>query len=188
MRAWDGGASIFTAFLYSLSAPLLASPKNFRAKPKQAGKKEGGLGEGIFARLLTAPKARLGWERFRLSALAEGQNRKIFFSLIEKKFGGARLKECRENFSVLLSGSAGGNAGRDSVQIRLRIFLEKSSDFVQDTEPYCMLLFCPVESLLFFGVCQYFPRIFERNKNLSLPQNAVRCCKATEPSSSRGAG
>jgi len=47
MRAWDGGASIFTAFLYSLSAPLLASPKNFRAKPKQAGKKEGGLGEGI---------------------------------------------------------------------------------------------------------------------------------------------
>ncbi|MFH1030145.1 MAG: hypothetical protein V1770_02705, partial [bacterium] len=31
----------------------------------QAGKKEGGLGEGIFARLLTAPKARLGWERLR---------------------------------------------------------------------------------------------------------------------------
>jgi len=38
----------------------LALPKNLRARPKQAGKKEGGLGEGIFARLLTAPKARHG--------------------------------------------------------------------------------------------------------------------------------
>jgi hypothetical protein len=28
--------------------------KNFRAKPKQAGKKERGLGEGIFARLLSS--------------------------------------------------------------------------------------------------------------------------------------
>ncbi|MBU1956370.1 hypothetical protein KKF09_01750, partial [Patescibacteria group bacterium] len=36
--------------------------------------------------------------------LARGrQNRKIFFSLIEKNFGGARLKKCRENFSVLLA-------------------------------------------------------------------------------------
>ena len=82
---------------------MIAPQKNFRAKPKQAGKKEGGLGEGIFARLLTAPKARLGWERFRLSALAERQNRKIFFSLIEKNFGGVRLKKCRENVSVLLA-------------------------------------------------------------------------------------
>jgi len=47
----------------------VAPQKNFRAKPKQAGKKEGGLGEGIFASLLSAPKARLGWERFRNSAL-----------------------------------------------------------------------------------------------------------------------
>lgn len=57
----------------------LAPQKNFRAKPKQAGEKEGGLGEGIFARLLSLPAARLGW---------------------------------------------------GSTQIRLRIFLEKSSDFV----------------------------------------------------------
>ncbi|MFH1938057.1 MAG: hypothetical protein ABIJ60_00785, partial [Patescibacteria group bacterium] len=36
--------------------------------------------------------------------LARGkQNRKIFFSLIEKNFGGRRLKKCRENFSVLLA-------------------------------------------------------------------------------------
>ena len=32
---------------------------------QQAGKKEGGLGEGIFARLLSAPKARQGWEAAR---------------------------------------------------------------------------------------------------------------------------
>jgi len=49
MRAREGGASIFTAFLYSLSVPPPASPKKLRTKPKQAGKKEGGLGEGIFA-------------------------------------------------------------------------------------------------------------------------------------------
>jgi len=42
MRAWEGGASIFTAFLYFLSAPPPASPKKLRAKPKQAGKKKRG--------------------------------------------------------------------------------------------------------------------------------------------------
>ncbi|MFH1402236.1 MAG: hypothetical protein ABIG87_01255 [Patescibacteria group bacterium] len=44
-----------------------------------------------------------GGKRFRNSALAEYQNRKIFVSLIEKNFGGRRLKKCRENFSVLLA-------------------------------------------------------------------------------------
>ncbi len=87
----------------SATLKMTAPQKNFRAKPKQAGKKEGGLGGGIFARLLTAPKARLGWERFRLSASAKGQNRKIFFSLIGKNLRRARLKELRENFSVLLA-------------------------------------------------------------------------------------
>jgi len=40
----------------------IALPKNW-AKPKQAGKKEGGLGEGIFARLLCRAKRGLGRER-----------------------------------------------------------------------------------------------------------------------------
>jgi small nuclear ribonucleoprotein (snRNP)-like protein len=44
-----------------------------------------------------------GGERFRNSALAEYQNRKIFFSLIEKIFVKGRLKKCLENFSVLLA-------------------------------------------------------------------------------------
>ena len=49
-RAWVGGASVIP-LLYSL---LFSVPPSRRkvlgAKPKQAGKKEGGLGEGIFAR------------------------------------------------------------------------------------------------------------------------------------------
>ena len=99
MRAHGkGGARATILFL-----PVPPPPEKSAGGFQQAGKKEGGLGEGIFARLLTAPKARLGWERFRLSALAERQNRKIFFSLIEKNFGGVRLKKCRENVSVLLA-------------------------------------------------------------------------------------
>ena len=43
-------------------------------------------------------------QRFRPSPLRYGnrQNRKIFFSLIEKNFGGARLKKCGENFLFCL--------------------------------------------------------------------------------------
>jgi len=44
-----------------------------------------------------------GGKRFRNSALAEYQNRKIFVSLIEKNFGGVRLKDVKKIFSVLLA-------------------------------------------------------------------------------------
>ena len=76
-----------------------------RAKPeKQKDKKEGGWGEGIFA-LLLSPRRRRGWggSVSAIPLLAEYQNRTFFFSLIEKNFGGARLKKCREKFSVLLA-------------------------------------------------------------------------------------
>jgi hypothetical protein len=73
-----------------------------KLRRKQAGKKEVGLGEGIFARLLCPPKAGWGWESVSAISLLRGrQSRKIFVSLIEKFLGGARLKKCRENFSVL---------------------------------------------------------------------------------------
>jgi len=49
-------------FLFSPFQKAAASPAE-RAS-KQAGKKEGGLGEGIFARLLCSPKADWGWEAF----------------------------------------------------------------------------------------------------------------------------
>jgi len=44
----------------------------------------------------------MGWKSVSaIPALAGRQNRKIFVSLIEKNFGGARIKKCKENFSVL---------------------------------------------------------------------------------------
>ena len=88
----------------------------------RAGKKEGGLGEGIFAR----PPRRLGWEsvsatqpsmlfqkqtnyvkeNIKIGKIKTGnnclegwgQNRKIFVSLIEKNFGGAPLKNDEKIF------------------------------------------------------------------------------------------
>ncbi|MBU4141354.1 hypothetical protein KKE99_00565, partial [Patescibacteria group bacterium] len=81
-------------------------PEKIAGGFQQAGKKEGGWGEGIFARLLSA-EGGMGWESVSaIPLLAEYQNRKIFFSLIEKDFGGARLKKCKENFSVLLAAVA----------------------------------------------------------------------------------
>ncbi|MCG2701874.1 hypothetical protein L6273_01880, partial [Candidatus Parcubacteria bacterium] len=55
-RARVGGASVIPL----LSSLLFSVPPSVRrkvlgAKPKQAGKKEGGWGEGIFARLLPFP-------------------------------------------------------------------------------------------------------------------------------------
>jgi len=48
---------------------------------KQAGKKEGGWGEGIFARL-RFPRRRRGWggSVSAIPLLAEYQNKKVFFS------------------------------------------------------------------------------------------------------------
>jgi hypothetical protein len=52
--------------------------------------------------LLCPAKRGWGWESVSaIPASAGRQNRKIFVSLIEKKFGGVRLKNCKENFSVL---------------------------------------------------------------------------------------
>jgi hypothetical protein len=71
---------------------------------KQAGKKKKGCGENEF--LPACQSAEGGQWGGGVSAipLARGrQNRKIFFSLIEKNLGGRRLKKCRENFSVLLA-------------------------------------------------------------------------------------
>ena len=97
LRANGLGGSSTTPLFSFLKIPAAALAK--RAN-KQKGKKEGR--EGIFARL-RFPRRRRGWSG-RVSAfplLRGRQNGKIFVSLIEKIFGGARLKKCRENFSVL---------------------------------------------------------------------------------------
>jgi hypothetical protein len=67
-----------------------------RAKPeKQKGKKEGGLGEGIFALL------RLRIERFRFSLIKRNTKQKKFLFLLKEKIAREKIKKCRENFSVL---------------------------------------------------------------------------------------
>jgi hypothetical protein len=84
----------------------LKAPQKNRAKPeKQKGKKEEGLGEGIFALL------RLEIERFRFSLIKRNTKQKNFLFLLKEKI--AREKKSRENFSVLLCRSgaeASGNA------------------------------------------------------------------------------
>jgi hypothetical protein len=91
LRANGLGGSSTTPLFSFLKIPAAALAK--RAN-KQKGKKEGGLGEGIFA-LLRTPRRRRGWggsvSAFPL--LRGRQNRKIFFSLIEKNFWGRAIKK-----------------------------------------------------------------------------------------------
>jgi len=57
-----------------------------------------------------------GGKRFRNSALAEYQNRKIFFSLIKNNFCAGAIKKMFRKFFCFARRSeaeAGGNAGRD---------------------------------------------------------------------------
>jgi hypothetical protein len=86
----------------------IKAPQKNRAKPeKQKGKKEGGLGEGIFALL------RIKIERFRFSLVKRNTKQKNFLFLLKEKIAREKIKKCRENFSVLICRSeaeASGNA------------------------------------------------------------------------------
>ena len=91
---------------------------------QQAGKKEGGCGEGIFAHLLTAPKARLGWERLRSLAPSREAKQNIFQFLLparrslgaggEEEKGSRAKIEKREKCFASHRRQAGGAAGRVS--------------------------------------------------------------------------
>jgi len=70
----------------------LAKPKSRRAKRK------GGLGEMNFCPPVVPQSGTGGGKRFRNSALAEYQNRKIFVSLIEKGFGKGAIKKMFRKF------------------------------------------------------------------------------------------
>ena len=88
-----------------------APPPEFLVQPKRAGKKEGGWGEGIFARLLTAPKARLRWERLRSLAPSREAKQDIFQFLLEEKGSRAKIEK-REKGFALHRRQAGGATGR----------------------------------------------------------------------------
>ncbi len=157
-------------------------PEKFCSSVKQAGKKEGGLGEGIFARLFCRAKRGWGREAARPCVSKEAKPAKIV-SLIEKIFCARPLKEkgIFAGFARRVatpSRWAGCRACGAALEVSIRIFAEKSSNFVQNTEPNCMFKESRLGASRLGGqICQYFPRIFERNKNLSLPQNAVRRAK-----------
>ena len=134
----------------NLSAEKSVRPKVLRAKPNQAGKKEGGWGEGIFARLLPFP-SRLRKEKTEggfggnsafslrnqivdspatcLNTWKAGHHRKILFSLKEEKIGRVQNEKSKEYFSVVLR-ACRAVAGLTSL---LGGLLKKCSNFVQKT-------------------------------------------------------
>jgi len=79
---------------------MFCPPKNQNPQSRRA-KRKGVWGKEFLP--ACSPRRRRGWggSVSAILRLAEYQNRKIFFSLIEK-IGGAQLKKCRENFSVLV--------------------------------------------------------------------------------------
>ena len=120
------------------------------AKPKQAGKKEGGWGEGIFARLLPFPfrlrkgKAEGGFGgnsafSFRnqivdspaVLLVKSRTQQKSFLFLLEEKNRHWQIKNCEENFFAGWRGFR-ATAGLASL---LGVLLKKCSNFVQKTPP-----------------------------------------------------
>ncbi len=131
------------------------------AKPKQAGKKEGGWGEGIFTRLLPFP-FRLRKGKAEGGGLGGGNSafplrnqiedspatclntwkaehrRKILFSLEEKEIGRAQNEKSKEYFSVVWR-ACRAVAGLASL---LGVLLKKSSNINQKTPP--IFTFCEI--------------------------------------------
>src|SRR3989338_4805372 len=137
-----------------VNAAKSVRPKVLGAKPKQAGKKGGGWGEGIFARLLPFPfrlrkgkaEGRFGGNsafplRNQIEASAATclntwkaeHHRKILFSLEEKEIGRAQNEKSKEYFSVVWR-ACRAVAGLASLVGGL---LKESSNFVQKTPPDC---------------------------------------------------
>ncbi len=123
-----GARATSLSFYYLVPPPSEKTLSGFQ----QAGKKEGGLGEGIFARLLSAPKARQGWEVARSCSSRKAKPAKID-SLKEKIFCARPLKE-KEIFADFVSASGGASRwggisarqGRNSCSKKVRT----SSSFV----------------------------------------------------------
>jgi len=117
-REWEGGSSAFTFFLF----PKAAAPA--KRAIQQAGKKEGGWGEGIFARLpkKQSPAALLVKSRTQ---------QKSFLFLLEEKIGRAQIKKCRENFFAGWRASAsGGGAERQFRSKKFRAKFRISQEFL----------------------------------------------------------
>ena len=136
---------IFCEIIQILTPPTI----QFEAPPpsekiaggfQQAGKKKKGCGENEFLPACqSAEGGQWGGSVSAIPASAGRQNRKIFVSLIEKNFGGAQLKNVKKIFLFCSPKQSGGGrkrwaglppAGRQ-LKVTVRIFVKKSSDFVQ---------------------------------------------------------
>jgi hypothetical protein len=177
---------------------LMSRRKVLGAKPKQAGKKEGGWGEGIFARLLPLPfrlrkgKAEGGFggnsafplrnqivdsPATCLNTWRAEHHRKILFSLKEKKIGRAQNEKSKEYFSVVWR-ACRAVAGLASL---LGVLLKKCSNINQKTPP--IFAFCEIVrnnlgakrlGMVFF---RYFEGIFEIQNQSAVGNAEVRRAK-----------
>jgi hypothetical protein len=149
-------------------------PKN-REKSKRTDEKEGGLGEGIFARPLCPPKAGWGWEAARPCVSKEAKPAKIV-SLIGKEFCTRPLKE-KEIFAGFVRRQAASRwAGlpREAGQL-FRVLLEMSSNFFQQTPPKFICRLARGFAPRFGGhFGKIIPRLFERDRQCARRKAAVR--------------
>ena len=110
---WGKGETLFAE--KSVRQKVLGVPHNSKSvcginSAKQAGKKEGGLGEGIFDRLLRAEGA-MGWERLLSLATAREAKQNIFtwpILILPILFLLKRVEKC---FALNRRFAAGGAAG-----------------------------------------------------------------------------
>jgi len=168
-----------------------------RAKPKQAGKKEGGWGEGIFARLLPFPfrlrkgKAEGGFGRNSafplrnqnedspatcLNTWKAGHHRKILFSLGERKIRRAQNEKSKEYFSVAWRAER-AVAGLAS---SLGVLRKMGSDFFKQTPPQFGKHLNIKESTMsdyFFIDRENMPCIYELSFDFGIPAIIVRIHK-----------
>lgn len=104
----------------------------------QSGKKDGGLGEGIFARL-RPPTADMGWERLRTLAESVAKQNRFGFHLEEN---GSRAKNKKDKDVLLCAAGFRRAEPRGGVFFLLQLFrilLEVSSNFFQKTPPKVIL-------------------------------------------------
>jgi hypothetical protein len=180
---------------FSQTIPPSVRPKVLGAKPKQAGKKEGGWGEGIFARLLpfpSRPRKNMAEGGFggnsavflrkiearpaTLQFIAR-HHRKILFSLGEKEIRRAQNEKSKEYFSVVWRAVAG-------LASLVGGLLKECSNISQKTPPNCTFSKIVRSCLGALRLGMVFPRenpsIFEGERKRPLSNTEVPVRKHRE--------
>ena len=128
-RTRVGGASVIPLLSYLLFSVPPSHRKFLGAKPKQAGKKEGGFGGNSAFPLRNQIE---GSPATCLNTWKAEHHRKILFSLKEEKIGRAQNEKSKESFSAVWR-ACRAVAGLTSL---VGVFLKKCSNFVQKTPPF----------------------------------------------------